>query len=225
MFAIEEYHNGMSFKGNSSIPSNNAQIHSSGANNWLSKCVTERKKRIHTESSGQQLFNIGGARVIRSGNESTILISGLTPWVEFVVFFLPCSEGSFLVLVGVYSSPHQEKPQVTFSKSNSTRDSTWSLEPFCRCVTTQTFRHLPISFIYFSIYLSIYQYESSNKPNTSFIPCCYAYTDQVVRIEDVWWHREFNRKLWKNYNKIKLKIRMCKNGKPGKMTTWRKTHN
>lgn len=43
-FFIEEYHNRMSSKGNSSIPSNDAQIHSSGANNWLSKCVTERKK-------------------------------------------------------------------------------------------------------------------------------------------------------------------------------------
>lgn len=88
VFAIEEYHNDMSSKGNSSIPSNDAQIHSSGANNWLSKCVTERKKGIHTESSGQQLLNIGGARAIHSGNESTILISEFTPWVEFV-FFLP----------------------------------------------------------------------------------------------------------------------------------------
>ena len=44
VFVIEEYHNDMSSKGNSSIPSNDAQIHSSGANNWLSKCVTERKK-------------------------------------------------------------------------------------------------------------------------------------------------------------------------------------
>ena len=44
VFAIEEYHNDMSSKGNSSIPSNDAQIHSSGANNWLSKCVTEREK-------------------------------------------------------------------------------------------------------------------------------------------------------------------------------------
>ena len=94
-FAIKEYHKDMSSKGNSSIPSNDAQIHSSGANNWLSKCVTERKKGIHTESSGQQLLNIGGARAIHSGNESTILISEFTPWVEFVFFLPPLLRGEF----------------------------------------------------------------------------------------------------------------------------------
>ena len=85
------------------------------------------------------------------------------------------------------------------------------------------YRHLPISLsIYLFIYLSINQYERINKPNASFIPCCYAYTDQVVRIKDVRWHSEFHRKLWKNYNKIKLKIRMNKNGKLAKTRTWRK---
>lgn len=123
-----------------------------------------KKKRIHTESSGQQLLNIGGARVIRSGNESTYDSNlGVDTMVWVYCFLPPLLRGEFpCVSCHLFLSSSEETHRNIFKIQFYSGQQMEPRNHSADVLPLKIYRHLPISFIYLFIYLLINMKELTN---------------------------------------------------------------